>query len=383
MMTVLQVLEATEGGTRRHLRDLVAALDPREFRVSLAVSCGRDPAFREDVADYAARGIPVFGVAMRRGIAPVADLVSLFGLLRCVWRVRPDVIHAHSAKAGFLARLAGALCRVPVVYTPHVFPFLMSCGEESRRFYRLLERCARGLTAALIAVSDEEAREALRLGYAQARVRVIRNGVAPCPCGEVTVREAGAPRVGFFGRLTPQKGVDLLVEAAADVVAHVPQARFVLYGAGEAEGPLRRLVAERQLGAHVRFAGPCAQAETVARMRELDVVAVPSRWEGCPYVVLEAFQAGVPLVAASVGGVPELIRDGVNGVLVEPESEEALCDGLLGLLRDPQRRRCLAEQGRVSVAAHTAGAMAGAVAAVYRAVARDGKSQKENAPAVP
>ena len=382
MMTVLQVLEATEGGTRRHLRDLVAALDPREFRVCLAVSCGRDPAFREDVADYAARGLPVFDVAMERGIAPVADLVSLFRLLRCVRRARPDVIHAHSAKAGFLARLAGALCRVPVVYTPHVFPFMMKCGEEARRFYRLLERCARGLTAALIAVSEDEAREAVSLGYGRDRVWVIRNGVWPCSCGGVAVRETGALRVGFFGRLSRQKGPDLLIEAAADVVAHVPQVHFVMYGAGEEEQALRKLVEERQLGPHVQFAGTCAQAETVARMRETDVVAVPSRWEGCPYVVLEAFQAGVPLVAASVGGVPELIRDGVNGVLVEAESEEALCDGLLALLRDPQKRRSLAEQGRASVSEHTVSAMAGEVGTVYRAVACAGKKQKRNAPAV-
>ena len=370
MIRVLQVLEATEGGTRRHLRDLVGALDPAEFQVTLAVSCGRDPAFRDDFAGYAARGVAVREVAMRRGAAPLSDLLGLARLARLARQVRPDVIHAHSAKAGFLARWAGAWCGVPVVYTPHVFPFLMDCGAVPRRFYRLLERSARGLTAALIAVSEEEVREALRLGYARERVSLIPNGVAACEAGAVTVRETGELKVGFFGRLARQKGPDVLIDAASEVVAHVPQATFLVYGEGGLAGPLRARAEAGPLAAHVRFEGACAQGETVARMREADVVAVPSRWEGCPYVVLEAFQAGVPVVAAAVGGVPELIRDGVNGVLVEAENAEALCDGLLGLLRDPDKRRRLAEAGRATAAAHTLAEMAAAVGAVYRDVAR-------------
>lgn len=370
MTTVLQVLEATEGGTRRHLRDLVGALDPAEFRPVLAVSCGRDPGFREDVANYTARGVPVVEVPMRRGISPAADLLSLLRLVRCVRRVRPDLIHAHSAKAGCLSRLAGLLCRVPVVYTPHVFPFLMACGKRSRRLYRFLERCVRDATAALIAVSEEERAEALALGFPPERVHYIANGVAAGAAdGGVSVRTGGVLQVGFFGRLSRQKGPDVLLDAAADVVAHFPQARFVFHGDGELAETLRRRAAEGPLAAHVRFGGAYAQDESVARMRQMDVVALPSRWEGCPYVVLEAFQAGVPVVASSVGGVRDLIQDGVNGLRVEPENPEALCDGLLAVLRDPQKRRLFAEQGRACAAAHTVEAMAKAVAAVYRSLA--------------
>ncbi len=371
MLTVLQVLEATEGGTRRHLRDLVSALDPAEFRSSVAVSYVRDPSVREeDLAGYASCGGPVCEVPMRRGIAPLDDVASLLRLVRCVRRVRPDLIHAHSSKAGFLARLAGAWCRVPVVYTPHAFPFLMSAGKRRRCFYRLLERSVRGLTAALIAVSEEEVREAVKLGYARDRVTLVRNGVKAVALGPVRVRETGALTVGLFGRLTRQKGPDLLIEAASEIVTHVPNVCFRLYGCGEMERALRVQVRERQLAAHVTFEGACRQEETVARMREADVVVVPSRWEGCPYVVLEAFQAGVPVVAAAVGGVPELICDGENGLLVETGSPEALCDAVLKLLRDPQKRRSLAEKGRSAVASFTLDAMAKEIGAVYRKAAQ-------------
>jgi len=370
VITVLQVLEATEGGTRRHLRDLVGALDPACFRCALAVSRRRDPAFGDDWAAYGARGLPLYEVPMRRGIAPAADAASLVALVRCVRRVRPDVIHAHSAKAGFLARLAGALCGVPVVYTPHVFPFLMACGPRQRRLYRMLERSVRDLAQTVIAVSAEEEREALRLGYARDRVALIRNGVPACAPVPLAVRESGPLTVGFVGRLSRQKGPDLLLDAAADVVAHVPQARFVFFGEGEMAEALRAQAERLQLGAHVAFSGAFAQGEAVAHMRQMDVVAVPSRWEGCPYVILEAFQAGVPVVAAAVGGVPDLVRHGENGVCVEADDAEALCDGLLGVLRDPRRRRQLAENGRASVAAWTAERMAQAVGEVYRRACR-------------
>ena len=89
MKTVLQVLEATEGGTRRHLRDLVGALDPAAFRCALAVACLRDPGFQADLAAWRVRGLDVTELAMRRGVSPWADLAALAGLVRCVRRVRP------------------------------------------------------------------------------------------------------------------------------------------------------------------------------------------------------------------------------------------------------------------------------------------------------
>jgi len=370
MIAVLQVMEATEGGTRRHLRDLVSALDRPSFRVTLAVSCGRDPAFgASDVPAYRAQGVSAYEVPMRRRIAPLSDAVALFKLVSVIRRVRPQVIHAHSSKAGFLARLAGLLCRVPVVYTPHGFPFLMTCGERSRWLYRFLERSVRGATAAVIAVSEEEVREALSLGYARDRVFLVRNGVDPVACGAITVRETEPLCVGFFGRLTRQKGPDVLLGAIPEVISHLPHVTFCFCGGGEMADALQSQAEAKQLTACVKFNGAYAEGEAVARMRDADVIVMPSRWEGFPYEVLEAFQAGVPLVASKVGGLPDVIRDGENGLLVEAESSEALCDAVLSLLREPQLRRRLAEQGRADLARYTAGAMAAAIGEVYQRVA--------------
>lgn len=379
MIRVMQVIEATEGGTRRHLRELAGALDPAEFELCMAVSCARDAEFRNDMAGYAGRGVAVEEIPMRRRIAPLADVAALFRLIRFVRRSRPDVLHAHSSKAGALARLAGWVCRVPVVYTPHGFPFLMACGPWRRKLYRAVERLLRPAAAAVIAVSSEEAREALALGFAAERVFLVPNGVKPVPGREPPVRDGGLLQVGFFGRLTRQKGADLFIDAAAAVSARLPGARFVVYGSGEDEPALRRRVARCAAPEAIRFGGAYAQQEAVGYMRQVDVVAVPSRWEGCPYVVLEAFEAGVPVVAAAAGGVTDLIEDGVSGVLVAAGDAAALGRALEGLLRDPQARARLAARGRERAGAFTLEAMAAAVAGVYRRVAC---RKKENAPSV-
>ena len=304
---------------------------------------------------------------MRRAIAPLSDLASLVRLVRLIRQVRPGLVHAHSAKAGFLARLAARICGVPAVYTPHAFPFLMREGRAAQAAYRWLERLAVPWTAALIAVSEEERRAALALGLAADRVRLIRNGVPP-PDGPPPAPRAQPPyQVAFFGRLAPQKGPDVLVGAAREVARRRSDVTFRLFGAdGGLGAALKRRIADGGLSHVVRLEGECPADAVEARLREADLVVLPSRWEGCPYVVLEAFRAGVPVVAGAVGGVPELVRDGESGVLVPPGDAPALASALLGLLDDPARRRRLAEGARGAAAPLTVRAMAEAVDEVYR-----------------
>ena len=368
MKTVLQVLEATEGGTRRHLRDLVGGLDPAEFRCALAVACRRDPDFQNDLTAWRANGLDVTELAMQRGLSPLADLAALAGLIRCVRRVRPDLIHAHSAKAGALARAAGCLCRVPVVYTPHAFPFLMACGPRRRGFYRWVERLACRETATIIAVSSEEEAAALALGYPPERVARIPNGVAPGEFGEIIIRDTASLQIGFLGRLAYQKGPDILLEAMCEVAVRLPHVQAVFYGDGAMAAELRARAGQTPLAGRVKFVGPYAQSDAVKLLREMDIAVLPSRWEGCPYVLLEAFQAGVPVVAAEVGGVTDLVRHGENGLCVPPEDPTALGDALLELLRDADLRRELAEGGRATLTAFTLEQMVSRVEQVYRTV---------------
>ncbi len=372
MVKVLHILEATEGGTRRHLRDLLNTLPASEYQPLLAVSCKRDTAFKQDLAEYRALGLKVLELDMCRAIAPWQDLCALLKIERFIRREKIAIVHAHSSKAGFLARVAATHCRVPVVYTPHCFPFLMTTSRWQRSIYYLLEKWVAASTSALLALSSEEVAAALRLGIAPAKIFRLQNGVAQTDFGGIVIRDSKTLKVGFFGRLTKQKGADLLLCAMREVVTHQPHVHLFLHGAGELEERLRRLAEKLEIGGSVTFAGAYQQADVVPLMREVDVLAIPSRWEGAPYVLLEAWQAGVPVAATSVGGLRDMLQHGVDGLCVATESVEALADALLQLLRDHNLRHHLAEQGRAQVKHYTLTAMADVVGAVYQRVLADG-----------
>ena len=359
---VLHILEALEGGTCRHVCELLPELAARGYPVTLAASFHRNPALARDIAPvFAECGIALHELPMRRAISPLADLRSLTRLTRLIKTLRPDIIHTHSAKAGFLGRLAGAEQGIPVVHTPHAFPFLMEGGRCKKNLYRFLERLVQPKTAALIAVSQEEARAARELGFPPERIHHIPNGTRyPSVSAPAT-----APRrtIGFFGRLCRQKGPDLLLRAIAGL-----DIETYIHGSGEDEATLREQCQRLGIGHRVHFMGGCPQGEVVDAMRKYAVIAVPSRWEGFPYVMLDAFAAGVPVVATRVGGIPDSVQDGTNGLLVPADDTSTLAAALETLLNDPTRCHALATAAQQTLLAYTLGDIVDKTENVYRAM---------------
>jgi len=387
MLHLVHILEATTGGTRRHLRDLALGLDPEAFRVDVIVSLRRDPDAARDLALFRERGIGVHVVPMRRRIAPLADAVALLRLVRLLRRLRPDIVHAHSSKAGFLGRLAARVAGVrAIVYTPHAFSFEDAGAPLRTRCYRLLERLAIPWTARLIAVSSRDAEEARQLGFPAARVDRIPNGIREAEKGARTEApasrkpEGGVPTVLFLGRLCRQKGPDLLLAAIPEILRHVPEARFRIVG----EGPWRdwavRLAARESWGDRVSFGHARDEADVAQEFAAATLLVLPSRWEGLPYTLLEALQAGVPVVAADVGGVRDVAvglpgerAAGCGGepacaLLLPPHDPAALATGVSGLLRSPDMRARLAAAGRERVQAFGLARMIGQTAVVYQTV---------------
>ena len=365
MKKVLQVLEATEGGTRRHLVDLVTHLDPARFAVSVACATRRDPAFLDDVRSFKARGIAVHVLPMRRAVSPLWDLVALIRLLRLMRRGRYDVVHTHSSKAGFLGRLAAKLAGVPrVVHTPHVFPFDMDVNRLARSCYFQAERFAARLTDCLVCVFPSQRRTAETLLEAS-KIVVVENEIdGPT---QTTPSRAGNSVVGMVGRLTLQKGPAYFIEAARLVAARAPQTRFILIGEGPLRAALERQNAAAGLGRQFLMAG--AREEAADLLSPLDIVVLPSLWEGLPYVLLDALAAGKAVVATCVGGIPDVVADGVNGLLVPSRDAPALAEAVLKLLENAPLRATMEEQARKTAATRPGlGRMVKKVSAVYEGV---------------
>jgi len=367
MLHIIHILEATTGGTRRHLRDLVLGLDPDKFRVDVIVSLHRDPDFVRDLALFRTRGVGVHVVPMHRRIAPLADLVALARLVRLLRLLRPDVVHTHCSKAGFLGRIAARLAGIrATVHTSHVFAFEDTSAPWRSWCYRLLERLAVRWTTRLIAVSERERALALELGFAEENVVWIANGISNLK-SQISTRSEGPaslPTVTFLGRLCCQKAPDLFLAAIPEILRQTPEARIV--GEGTWRDWAVRQVERQTWRDRVTFGVARDEAEVAAELDTTTVLAMPSRWEGLPYTLLEALQAGTPVVAAGVGGVLDVVADTNCAVLVPPNHPGLLAAAVAGLLCSRETRERLIAAGRVRVQAFGLQRMLDQTMAVYR-----------------
>ena len=352
-LRVTYILEATEGGKRRHLLDLLRHIDRSRFEPSLLFSARRDPAFRDDVQDLQQAAVRCIDVPMVRAVRPWADLRAWRGLVRHLRKLQPDLVHTHSSKAGMIGRAAARRGGVAaVVHTPHGFPFTMDVSPARRALYRVLERRAAGWSNAIVCVSREEARLARTCGIAAGdALRLIPNGVDPAGPGidparrDTLRRELGAgPRcclVGAVGRLSRQKGFDVLLRAVHRLQADRADLRCVVIGDGEDRPALEALQRELGLRRHVQFLGQRSDAQALTAA--CDILAAPSRWEGLPYAVLDAMACGVPVAAGRVGGIVDAVADGETGLLVARDDPSGLADALARLAGDRELRKRLGQ----------------------------------------
>ncbi len=363
-MRVLQIMECTIGGTRRHLRDLVHGLRRRGVEVEVACAARRDPRMREDMAAFTAAGAVVHEIPMVRAITPWKDAWHGLRLASLVADRRLDIVHTHSSKAGALGRGAAWLCSSAArVHTPHTYAFSFDGGAgqggESAGPPALVlatERLLGRITGRLIHVSESELREgqALRV-VAPGRARVVPNGIDPAryalPTGGPALRaELGIPAsarvVGSIGLLNDAKGHDLLVAAAAQLPADV---HVLIVGHGEREGALREQAARLGCAGRLHLAG--WRDDLSAAHSAMNVFALPSRWEGLPYALLEALAAGLPCVATDVNGSRDILQcEPPCGLLVPREDPAALAAAIGRLLSDAALARHCATRGPERVA---------------------------------
>ncbi len=360
------ITRLTLGGSSENTLASIVALGRAGFDGTLAVS------FRESEApvldDARRRGCRLIDVpALGREVAPLRDMVALRQLLRIIAAERPRILHTHTSKAGFVGRLAARLARVPIViHQPHGHIFYGYYGPRRTAFFAALERRAAHWSDRIITLTDRGTEEHLARGIGRrAQYVSVPSGVpverlrAVAPSrGDARARlglDPAAFVVAGLGRFVPIKGFDLLVEALPALAAAVPAARLLLVG----DGPERHALESRAaaLGVALRLTLTGAVADPAPWLAAADVVAAPSRNEGMGRALVEAMALGLPVVAAAVGGIPEVIEDGVCGRLVPPDDALALAQALVELGRDTGLRRRLG-----AAAAARAGAFSTAVA---------------------
>jgi glycosyltransferase involved in cell wall biosynthesis len=342
-------------GIMEHVRILVGALGP---------------SIEPLVAVRHADGEQTPVLAQLTGMQPrrLGDRRSALELARLCRRERIDIVHIHTPVAGGVPRLAlGArLARAAVIVTYHQVQ-LEPAGRGRRALNRLTQRA---LVRTGIAVSAA-VRESLTTyaGLDPTRIRVLYNGVAPY----VATKDAApldldqsAIWAGYFGRLADEKLIDVLLRALGTARIDEPRLRLLVVGDGYARERLEALTRELALGDVVIFAGHRPDAR--ALMRRVALVVHPARFEGLPYALIEAMEAGRAIVAARAGGVPEAVLDGVNGIIVDPGDAHALAAAVLRLVQDDTLREAFERGARARYASmFSAAHMAEQTLAVYEA----------------
>jgi glycosyltransferase involved in cell wall biosynthesis len=351
------------GGPALHVAYLTAGLTKRGYDTTLVAGTlarGEDSmAFVADALDVDVVRIDELG----REISPLRDLMATFRLARLIRRERPQILHTHTAKAGTVGRVAALLAgsrRPPIiVHTFHGHVLRGYFGPVRSLFFRLLERWLASRTTALVAVSPQVRDDLVTLGVARPeRFVVIRLGIALDE--RVAAEQDGRSEsrrylgisedrfaVGWIGRMIGVKRTDDVLLAFKRLRDNGVDACLCMVGDGPDRDHLERRAQELGVVRDTLFLG--YQEDVAPFYAAFDALVLPSGNEGTPVSAIEALAAGRPVVATRVGGVPDVVRDGEDGFLVEAGATDDLAERLAQLARDPALRERMGKHGRERV----------------------------------
>lgn len=327
------------GGAQIHVRDLAARLCAEGCEA--AVFGGEGGILREQLE---ALGVPFFEIpALSRDSHGLSDLRALSQLRTALSGFDPDLVSAHSSKAGILARLAARSLGLPALFTAHGWAFTEGVPALQRIGARWIERGFSPLAQRIILVSDYDRRIAISssVGVPE-KLHVIHNGMPDVPREQRARPEREPVRVIMIGRFAEQKDHATLFRALARLEDRAWSLDLV--GDGPRQGSMRELASELGIAERVSFLGMRTDVAQLLARAQLYVLI--SRWEGLPRSIIEAMRAGLPVLASDVGGIAELVEDGATGCLVPRGDADALEARLRGLLASSEQRLLLGKQGR-------------------------------------
>jgi glycosyltransferase involved in cell wall biosynthesis len=353
-----------KGGSAENTFITVRDLDKGRYDVVLVTGASLpgntgDPEARAIEANrIAAREHQVRLIGLRhlvRDLDPLSDIIAFFSLLNIIRREKPHIVHTHTSKAGILGRWAAWFCRVPIIiHTPHGHVFWGYFNSWQTRLFILLERWTARITTAIVTLTPQEKEDHLRFRIApEEKFTVIHSGVDLrtfrvdlYQTSETKALLGISPEttvVGTVGRLTAVKGQEVLIHAASELIRRGEKIFLVLLGDGELRRDLEELSLRLGIAEHVRFLG---WRPDVARvMAACDIFCLPSRNEGMGKVLVEAMAMGKPIIASSIGGIPDIVRSGENGILVSVGDTAAWAEAIACLCRDPEKRRRMGDAG--------------------------------------
>ena len=379
-----------KGGSAENTLLTASLMDKERYEVflirGLSLESDMSPA-ESDVLGYdltraEAKGVRVFTIpSLVRRLSPIDDLRAFISIYRLLKEIKPRIVHTHTSKAGILGRWAAYLARVPIIiHTPHGHVFYGYFGRPLTRIFILLERYSSYITDKIVTLTDKEGEEHLQSKIApKAKFITIHSGVvlerySPSNINQIDINGLKAQLglsnevaiVGTVGRLAPVKGHEYFIKAAGKILKNFPETRFLLIGEGELRSYLEGLCLELGISQQVLFLG--WRDDIPALLALMDVFVLPSLNEGMGRVLVEAMAVGKPIVAFRVGGIPNLIQDRENGILVLPKDIEGLARAITTLLASRTLMEELRAKGTAKAPLYSAENMVQKIEALYEAL---------------
>jgi len=350
MKIIYGITKSNFGGAQRYVFDLARAAQERGHDVS--VLCGGDGLLAPKLK---AENINVITLdKLERDISITKEISSFFQILKFLREEKPDIFHINSSKMGGLGALAGRIMnlywkltarsfKLKAVFTSHGWAF----NEPRPGWQKILIKFFTWITILCahktICVSEKTKKDVERWPFVKNKLVVIYNGISKFDLAE---REDKSFIVGTIAELHRIKGLDILLTAWSKFIRKHP-ARLLIVGEGEERKNLENMAHNLGISGSVNFKGFVDNARSL--LSSFDIFCMPSRSEAMPYTLLEAGLAELPVIATPVGGIPEIIESGINGVLVPPEDSEALFSTLILLAEDDALRKRLGTNLRASI----------------------------------
>ena len=346
------------GGAQENTQLTCAGLHQRGHQITLITGPDAGPE-GQLLAEARCEGYEIAVLdGMHRAIRPMDDLLAVRDLARLFRRLRPDIVHTHSSKAGILGRAAARLARVPhIVHTIHGMSFNRTQPAAVRTFYRWSERSAAKVTGRIITVADAMIDQAVQARIApRERFTTVYSGMRtdwfnPAAHDRQAVREAwGFPAdavvAGTVARLFTNKGYEQLIPAMAQAAAAEPRLHFVWVGDGNRRSDYERQLAALGLAGRTRLVGLVPPGQVPALLAGIDLLVHASQWEGLPRAAVQSLLMERPVISFAIDGAPEVVLPGQTGLLAQLNDVPGLAAAMIELARDEEARIRMGRAGR-------------------------------------
>lgn len=334
------VTKSDLGGVTKYLLEIVTHL-PQDYEPFFIMSNGGY--FSEELKKIGLEK-NVFFVPMTNSILDIAQHIkSNLETLKIIYKIKPDVIHCNSTTGGIVGRICGALSFTPVIFTAHGWAFTDGISKGKQRFYKILETLLACITKKIICVSEYDRQIALKvMPFFKNKLITIHNGISDIT-DEFKKKEFSKDKlkIVMISRFCPQKDPYTLINAVNQLNKEGLNVELDLYGYGEELDKVLSTIEETNCS-NIQYKGEISDVALI--LKDYDVYALISNWEGLPIGIIEAMRAGLPILVSNVGGCSELVKD--NGYLVERGNVEDLKTKLKSLYEDKSSLPQLGQNSR-------------------------------------